>query len=62
MGLVSAEPVPFLVIAVNLFSAMMLLAFSLHADAKYRLVKVVETMGKGNRKEVNREKDVTDNV
>ena len=60
MGLVSAKPHLLLLIAVNLFLAMMLLAFSLHADAKYKLVKAVETMEKGNRKEGNREKDVTD--
>jgi hypothetical protein len=52
IGLVSAKPPHLLGSAVFLFWAMMFLAFSLHADAKYKLVKVVETMEQGRNGEV----------
>ena len=52
IALVSANPPLLLGTAVMLVSAMMLLALSLHADAKYKLVKVVETMEQGRNRGV----------
>lgn len=54
-ALVTPEPARLGLMVCALFVALMCLAHSFHSDAKYKLVKVVETMGKGNRVEENRE-------
>jgi hypothetical protein len=54
MGLVSAKPYLLLGTAVWLFLSLMFLAFSLHADAKYKLVKAVEAIEDGRNGEAGR--------
>jgi hypothetical protein len=48
-GLISPKPPHLLGSAFFLFWAMMLLVFSFHADAKYKLLKAVETMEQGQQ-------------
>ena len=59
IGLVSAKP-PLLGMGIVLFLTMMFLAFSLHADAKYKLVSVVERLeqaGSGSSPDIKLRED-----